>query len=242
MRLHLRHRAGGAATTTAGGTQSLSAGINSFEGESCFSISAVGLNNVSFNYIADTVRNTGDFLTFYLNGASRMQATAQTNWRAASHALGGVAGQSDMTTSCLKGAPTSSGAHAVVAYVDELVIKSYRRIFVNLPDPLRVAPKWLSPQPIDFGPVSNRSAVQGHHPPLLPASGTGKVVGNDQRSGRPHDIEHVSRLRQTSPRRGNAVHRRSRCSRCRLQLRTQWRLRHQRRLCARSGLCRDRMH
>lgn len=108
---------------TTGGASSLSANIPAFENKICFSMSAEGMSNVSFNYIADTVRNNGDFLTFYLNGVVKGEWAAQTAWKGATYALSGVAGTRDMLTWCLIRAPASSGLDPVVGYVDDIVIQ-----------------------------------------------------------------------------------------------------------------------
>ncbi|MDH5800456.1 MAG: hypothetical protein OEZ68_06580 [Gammaproteobacteria bacterium] len=111
-----------AQNTTAGGANSIYANIPAFENNACFSISVEGMARVDFNYIADTVRNVGDFLTFYVNGVQQGQYTAKTGWTAANFALSGVVGTRDMLSWCLNRDPMSSGLNPVSAYVDDIVL------------------------------------------------------------------------------------------------------------------------
>lgn len=109
--------------STTAGTNSLRANIPAFENNVCFSISVEGMNTVGFNYIADTVRNNGDFLTFYLNGVAQNQWTSQTTWKSAGYSLTGTAGVRDMLTWCMNRDPLSSGLDTVVGYIDDIVIQ-----------------------------------------------------------------------------------------------------------------------
>ena len=107
--------------TTPGGTSSLKAGDPVPGEQTCFSFSVIGMNTVSFSYFADTVRNTGDFLTFYINGqqASRKsQWSAMRRWNTASFDL---SGQNNLLKWCLN--KEVGWLDPAYAWIDDIVIE-----------------------------------------------------------------------------------------------------------------------
>ena len=89
--------------------------------EVCFSFSVTGMSKVSFNFFADTVRNTGDFLRFYINGqpaGRKSEWTAMRRWDTTSFDL---AGQNNLLKWCLN--KEVGWLDPAYAWVDDIVIE-----------------------------------------------------------------------------------------------------------------------